>query len=271
MNKIPLIIWSRYRPAQLDLLLRSIHKNAFGLFLPIVIYRADERFKSGYNLVRDRHQDVSWVEELSGFKENTVQVLNGLNSDFVSCACDDNFIYRAISSNDICSILPRYDNEIASLRLGYNTIVQNIHTGSIQPPLNIVIDDGYSLVWPIYAYHPQENFGYPFSLDLHIFRLSFLKDLMSELEFENSSQLEGGLTRFRDKIDIMRSFAKSVAVNLAINSAGGCTRAGETFGVSLDELNDRFLGGDVIDLEDLSRQEYSGCHVERKILWSKAI
>src|SRR6185436_1404072 len=140
---------------------------------------------------------------------------------------------------------------------------QVIHRGTKQQPLNYVIEkDGY-LSWPIWAYHPHENYGYPFGLDFHIYRRSLISSLLEQIEYKNTSELESQLTtRFRNKVDELRSFKNSCAVNLPLNCAGGVTRAGEINPVSLENLNEKYLDGYIIDIDDISKQNIKGCHQE---------
>lgn len=261
---IDLIIFSRYRCAQLSLLLRSINLNAKGIFSPTVIFKPDKEYENGYNILIGKYPEVRWVEqrEQDYFSTLTRIEIENSESKYLSIATDDSVIYRHTTPELVEYILPPHENVVGSLRLGHNTIVQDIHRGTIQPPLNVVVEHGCWMEWPIICYNPQENYGYPSSLDFHIFRTSLIRRLIEDMPFRNSSELEGKLTAFRGEIDYMRSFTESVVVNCPVNSAGGITQNGQIFPSSLEFLNNQWLSGKEIDLDSFSKEKIIGCHQE---------
>ncbi len=279
MSKITLIVWSKDRACQCHLLGTSIQKYAKSIFETNIIYKySNDSFRDGYHrlieseLEYEDYQDIFTFHLEKDFEEITKRIIRESKNEYIAFSTDDSVFYRGVTSNGffkgldkviLQNALPKYNNEVFSFRLGYNTIIQNCHTGQLQPPLNIHVNHGGWLSWPIAMYNPHDNYGYPFGLDLHVFRRDLLLPIMEEIEFKSTNELESILTtNYRHKIDELRSFEHSVAVNIPINSVTQVTRAGEQHPLSKEELNQKFLDGYIIDLENISKQDIRGCHAE---------
>jgi hypothetical protein len=220
-------------------------------------------------LVED-YPEVDWIRELKSIQGHTKFAVNEHNEELVSFATDDCVFFREVNKFQLLKALPEQNNQVFSLRLGYNTIMQNVHTGQTQPPLNIKVEHENHLSWPLAFYHPHDNYGYPFGLDLHVFRKTLIKPILDEIEFRSTNELESQLTtKYRHRVDEMRSFKHSVAVNIPINTVTGVTRAGEFHAVSKEELNQRFLDGWKIDLAEIAKHKIIGCHQEIPFSWVK--
>ena len=265
---IRLIIWSKDRACQLSLLLKSIDKFAPDIFDIKILYKySSDFFKIGYEKLIKDIPNITCTKEIDGQFQNWTYSQITTASHLVSFATDDSVIYRQLEKKLLEKILPEQECYVTSLRGGYNTIVQDVHQNTTQPPLNVVVDSGDWLEWPIVCYHPHENYGYPFSLDFHIFRRSLMLRLLEDMTFNNSSELEGKLTAFRQEIDYMKSPSQSVAVNIPINTAGGVTVAGKYHPISLEELNQKWLDGFEIDLDHIAAQDIVGAHQEIQLQW----
>ncbi len=67
------IVFSKDRAAQLDLLLKSISKNAKDVFQLKVIYASSEiSFEKGYEKLIDKHPEVKWMKESTNFKNDVM-------------------------------------------------------------------------------------------------------------------------------------------------------------------------------------------------------
>lgn len=268
---IDLIIWSKDRPAQLHLLLDSIQKYMPNAFKTTVIYTyTSEAYKQGYDeiIVNKTLQDevarcMFGFKYESDFRTDTMEVI-GLSDRFVCFSTDDTVLTRP------AEFKPEYMDRVAtfSLRLGFNTIEQDIHAGTQQPPLNTYDDEGDTISWFFGDYHPHHNYGYPFGLDMHVYHKKDIYDLTRYMPFKNTNELETGL--FHKKLCVsprMRSFKESVAVNVPVNSISGVTRAGEVHGSPTEFLNSEYLSGKRISLDAVSNEKIVGCHQEIKLEW----
>lgn len=256
---IKLIIFSKDRAAQLELLLRSIETNIPDLFSPVVIYTSSTRdFKHGYERLRDSYKEsVLFVPETNLRKDIITQT--NLATNHICYSTDDTVIFKPFGSKNILDI--RQD-QVFSLRLGLNTVMQDIHTGTYQPALTSYHEDKDILTWQVNRYHPHSNYGYPFALDMHIMPAKLIQSLISEFNWHNPTGLESGLTKYRDKIKYLSSPKYSIAVNIPVNCAGGVTQHGKFFPASLESLNESYLNGNLISLKHIAEQNIIGCHQE---------
>lgn len=270
---IDLIIWSKDRAAQLHLLLDSIQQNMTGIFNPYIIYNySNDEYMKGYDLLFDGRHCPSYIFDgltiikEENFRKDTMLIVGNKTSDndFIAFSTDDTVLTRPAEFRR-----GYMDNvSVFSLRLGFNTTEQDIHAGTTQPPLNVYKDEGTTISWNFGDYHPHNNYGYPFGLDMHVYHREELYNLMKYMNFKNTNELETGL--FHKKLCIsprIRSFKQSVAVNIPVNSITQVTRAGEIHSSTTEYLNSEYLKGRRLSLDSLSKEKIVGCHQEIKLEW----
>jgi hypothetical protein len=255
-----LIIWSKDRACQLELLLRSIHENAQNTFERIWVIKkyTTAQFKEGYDRL---NFNVDFVSETSGFEADTRRIIGLTSSDSLCFSTDDNIIYRPVQEfPDV-----KY-GECFSLRLGYNTVVQDHNKASLQPPLNQVIERDGQLEWNPDKYHPLSNYGYPWALDFHVYSTRQLQDTVKRFSFKNTNELESGLFKYRNEITTMKSFTHSCAVNWPLNCLSGYTQSDN---ISNEWLNEQFLNGKRLSLDYIASQRIIGAHQSFDLKWYK--
>lgn len=266
------LIFSKDRAAQLDLLLRSIEKNTIDLFSSIVVLYtySNEEYKEGYErLISNlRGYRPLFVKE-EDFRQDTLDFCE--NTKYVSLLTDDTVFFRPFEfdfSNELVLKFLNEVNSVFSLRLGYNTVVQNIHANPVlmQPYLHFVVEKDGILSWNPKFYRSTYNYGYPFSIDAHIYHTEFLYDLMKQIPFKNTNQLESGLFQYHQIVNKMYSLNHSVAVNIPCNNLSNITVAGQYYPFTTKELNDAFLEGKRILLDTIERADIAGCHQEEKLV-----
>lgn len=267
---IPLLIFSKDRACQLDLLIRSVYKHCPQL-MPYVVWKAtDAEYKTGYEVLMDRYI-LSFFREETKIQSDLVDFLQNLSyntGDLFALATDDTVFYRSLffSDKEIEDLL---DNETftVSLRMGLNNTIQNYQTCEKQVPINFYDEITTQLVhpkwikWNWLSYPPHSNPGYPMGQDMHIYRK---RDFLEQLLFpiESMRQVESDMVNDRNRIEkeFMVSPYYSVAVNIPANNSQEPFIENEFNSYSLKELNDRFLGGQEIDLEEIEKTEVVGCH-----------
>lgn len=91
---IDALVFSKDRPAQLDLLLRSIRKHASAVYDTVVVLWtvSDERYATGYHLLAGEHEETHLLPELD-FEHDVRQWLRAAGP-VVSFLCDDDVFYR---------------------------------------------------------------------------------------------------------------------------------------------------------------------------------
>jgi len=255
------------RSAQLHLLLESIKKNANNIFNINVLYKSsNEEFKRGYDLLKERFPYINWVEE-TNFKEQTLKLIE-TDLEHTCFFTDDDIIYNSISESDIVECLK--DNNIFcfSLRLGTN--VSYCYTMNCD---DILIPDKQDekFVWWNWT-KSYADFGYPLSVDGHVFRTKEIKKLIRAVNFTNPNTLEGNLQVFENfPKETMVAYKISVLVNSPNNIVQNVyhNRKAEKYSFTTKELNDKYLANEIIDLNSIDFSNIRGCHQELEFKFKK--
>ena len=265
---ISLLIWSKDRACQLDLLLRSLPSNLFNV---LVLYRVSTReYQYGYDKLIERYPDYFFTSE-TDFELQTRFIVWSA-SDYICLSTDDTVFYShpKISSAGIKAAMSE-DVITFSFRYGRNTVVQNHNTGEIQPSLNIYEDCHDFIRWRFDQYHPLHNYGYPFGLDMHVYRTEVLKELINQFSFSNTNQLESNLFKYTNVVPkVICSEHTSTAVNIPCNNMSGITLGGTTYPFSTESLNQAWLYGYQIKLDDIQKMKFIGCHCEVPLGFEKS-
>ena len=263
---------SKDRAMQLHLLLDSLYKNTEDLFQLKVLYTSsDETFRDGYKLTQSIFPDVVWIEEGS-FKDDVVGMLNE-EQRFSCFFTDDNIFYRKqeFSEEIVSQLSDRVDSFCCvSLRLGKNTKYEYIHDEEINTE---ILNDFYKYkdeirLWNYNLFPAMSNFGYPLSVDGHIYKTAYLKNFLSNLDFNNPNEMEGEMCMNRHIFpSTMGCFDTSYIVNTPINRVQEtCLNPfGDKFGISQGKLNTKYLNGTVIDFDKIDFSDIIGCHQELEL------
>lgn len=252
---ITAIVFSRARPMQLDLLLTSLERNAPGVFDVNVIWYKDD-FSEGYTTCAEEHLDYNFIVE----DDLTYQVCSLLRDDgLVTFFTDDDVLYRRFLGLELG------DDEICfSLRLGLNTTFCYPHARQQKVPSK----RGHRLRWNWMM--ADGDFGYPMSLDGHVF---WAPDLFPVLgRFTTPNWLELMLMRAAPSIDKswMVCSLESHLVGIPANRVNTDmpNRNGDFHPYSVQELNDRYMCGERIDLDALDFSDIRGAHQEMELLFA---
>lgn len=240
-----ILIWSKNRACQLHLLLESIYKNLHPIHhvRPYVIYDFDEEeFGVGYNKVINAFKDVTFFAQgQTSFRKNTLDAIELANNS-ICFMKDSNVIYREVE----CEIPSLYYNECFSLRLGFNTLVQNYRNNEQQSPLTSCFHRHHYVFWNASLYHPASNYGYTMSLDGHCYMTKHIKSIIENLKFHDTNSLETELGKYRNEMLYMSSYEKSVLVDIV--------EVNET------ECNNQYINGNIIDISSVTKENILGTH-----------
>ena len=265
---IDCVILSKDRPAQLDLLIRSIRKNTPAHMFNIIclIIGSNEDYNDGYRKLY-RKNNIYPVYQL-GFEQDVLGILKHIcKNEFMCFMTDDDIVYKNISENDMSDLEDSFSySECFSLRLGQNTLMQDQYTCKyVDPPLSFREVDKNVMCWNHWDLPDDENnFGYPMSVDGHIFKRRMMVGFLNNCKFHNPNSMEAELCKFKRKIaPIMCSFTHSVLINSPNNRVADCNNsAGLIFPMDQKETNQRFLDGEEIDLESIDFEHIIGTHQE---------
>lgn len=183
------IIFSKDRPLQLDLALKSLKKNLLIDNSISVICSASEEYNSAYVQLIHEHNDVEFCYESdydygddpndgTGFQWLLTSLIQN-SRPYVMLMTDDNIFYRESKTTelDLGNLFSR-DIACLSLRLGLN-ITHRDGYPSEQPRFERVA--GYHLIWNRMSMLAQSYFNYPLSVDAHIFKKETILNIIDEL------------------------------------------------------------------------------------------
>jgi hypothetical protein len=280
LNNINLIIFSKDRAAQLDLLLRSMYENSNDIFDPIVLYRHTSQihikaYQKLFNRMIKARCRKNFIQNKCkrrievDFRNDLIEMIEQNESEMVGFLTDDCIFYRKLNLNceNIYNLLyPENNVACVSLRLGTNTNVQTYHVGDLLPPLRYTTN-GDLISWNAKDYNPYCNYGYTFSLDGHIFRKKLILDLIKQIDFKNPNQLEASLSQFSHKYQIPSYI---IAPNKSCVFACPNNRTQNEYqnacGVqhpySIDDLAKKYLDNEMITLDCLNPEMINCTHQE---------
>lgn len=264
------IIWSKDRASQLFLLLESMEKNIVTENKKIYcVYKASNSdYQFGYSVCRKRFPKVFFMEEMN-FYDDSVSILETF-SEKVCFLTDDTVFYSTTSLNEILQIYTYLNSNVSnifSMRLGYNTHIQDHINGYSQH--NLVVDKKEKDVvsWNPAKYPGFMNYGYPFAIDAHIYNVGFILPKVKSFVWKNTNELEGGLQKFNDKVFSLGSFVNSRAVNIPYNNLSGLTMTNTVNSCTLSGANQNLLLGKKIDIKTIEETKVVGCHQDIKLKW----
>lgn len=245
MAPIYTLIFSRDRAMQLDLLLYSMSKFAPQLHPVRVLYRASNKeFEEGYYRLRCNWKNVGWIPE-TDFNAQLLGCLRecqagrmGEDSDYlepypyISFLVDDDVFYRPLPPDWMPS-----PGEAYAPRLGNNCT----YCFNLSRPMN----------------QQEGDFRCTMSLDGHIYLADeILPTITQHAPYCHPNNIEDKLW---DKISPRLRYAEqSCLVGIPHNRVG--THPNPNGGGSVVHLNDRFLQGERIVLEDMDFSNVHGVH-----------
>lgn len=255
-----ILIWSKDRACQLDMFLASVKQYA--KFTPEVIclYQiSSEDFERGYRTVAEQYDFLRLVPE-NDFYSDTINLIADSST---ICLCTDDSVF--IGEFGLQDELIR-EHATFSYRMGLNTRTQHTLGGIEQPYLNrhVIKDD--ILIWKWTEYSQTNDYGYPLSLDGHVYLTQRLMPIITSIRFNNPNDLEGQLFFNKSSLpQTMASYTSSRLVNVPVNNMSGITRFGDKYSYPIDELNSDFLAGKRFKY-DLSGVDIVGAHQELQMI-----
>jgi hypothetical protein len=209
------LVFSKDRPYQLDAFLRTAKDNA-GISLAdvSVLYRYTGEFKDDVEVVKSENPEVKFINQ-NDFRSDVISWIDNVDTDVVSFATDDALFTRNVPSDLIRDILIANENVVTfSLRMGLHldhcyptNSPQRIPNGQIQNEM---------FVWS--TEHADGDWGYPLSVDGHVFRRDFVKSMFEAFTFSNPNSLESNWQSLRRMVSpVACCFLKSCYFNVPLN------------------------------------------------------
>jgi hypothetical protein len=257
------LILSRERPAQLELLLTSLERNAPGVFDWRVLWR-DDIDPDGYEWELQRQHGIGrFARELrpGDFELFVRGILDECEHEHFAFFCDDDVLYRPLPR----VVWPGGNTQIicVSLRLGENTVVQYPTGRSQRFPGHL----------PWEWLEAEGDFGYPGSVDGHVFRTHDLRGLLAGRMFPNPTALECALAdaclAAESERPLMACFPRSLLVGVPVNrvSEQSNVRHGGSMIYSAESLRASWEQGMRLDLDAIDFTGVDGAHTELDLRW----
>jgi hypothetical protein len=264
------IIFSKDRAMQLHLLLESIllNFNVDDYTLNILYKASNDEYNRGYNMIRDLYPQFNYKRE-ENFKSDLMSFFN--NSEYTVFLTDDDIIYQSfkLNNDELHNIFMLTDANCFSLRLGLNTV--NCYTMQRLNKLENFNKHSFfhdtDLIEPVISWKVKDgtnDYAYPMSLDGHIFKTEYIKNLCEILEYSNPNLFEAMLSNFSRPDMIISSYNQNKLVNSPINRVQETFHnlSGMKYNYSSEDLNEMYLDDVCFDFNKMNFNEITGCHQE---------
>jgi hypothetical protein len=264
------IIFSKDRPMQLHLLLESIllNFNVEDYTLNILYKASNDEYNRGYNVIRDLYPQFKYKKEES-FKNDVLSLFN--DSKYTTFFTDDDIIYKSfkLNNDELHNIFMLTEANCFSLRLGLNTV--NCYTMQRLNKLNNYNTHNFyfdiDLIEPVISWKVKDgtnDYAYPMSLDGHIFKTEYIKNLCEILEYSNPNLFEAFLSNFTKPEMVISSYKYSKLVNTPINRVQETFQnlSGMKYKNSAEDLNEMYLDGVCFNFSKMDFNEINSCHQE---------
>jgi len=261
MAELQIIIPSKDRAAQLDLLLRSL-KAMFAEWdqqrVTILHRSTTNDYAEGYERIKDCHPEFEYVAEVK-FREDLPKQVG--DEPYLQFLMDDDVLVRPYSLE--CEEFVRFrDNpHIAALSLRMAPYMDYCYTEnmSISPPPFLA---NRAWLWP----GMRGDWGYPHSVDGSVWRTEDVVETIQHGTYTAPNNLEPTL-RFAMKRPMALCFSEPRLVNIAANTVQDACAANRHGGGSAEECNKRFLGGERIGMGNFKGLRQPSPHFELDFEW----
>lgn len=261
------IVFSKDRAMQLHALLDSYREMAeHGAVLRVLFACSSRRHARAYRELREMFEaeQVEFVKQprWPRFKNWVLAALRSLDADEVFFLVDDDIFVRSVDFADLAAIRPR--ECVFSLRLG--TCLRRSYALDREQPLPPFRSEHpfgpEKLVWR--WSEGTADWGYPLSLDGHVYDRRELIGMMEAFDFRGPNSLEGGLEAhfgdsFRERLGA--SYRDPVIVNIPANRVQDEVR-NRHGGLHHDRLLELWERGYRIDRAPIRGIRPESCHLE---------
>lgn len=264
---INVVIFSKNRAAQLDLLLRSFKEyfKEYSLANISVVYSySSDEFKSGYKKLEDEIKNVSFIHDLKygSFKETMLKTINASFSKTMFLVDDIVFKdYFSVQDQEI-QILENEQIIATSLRL-WKGIDHCYAINQPSPPPSFINKHVWN--WTV----SSGDWGYPMSVDGNVFRTDFICNKINQINFANPNQFEAGLAAYADRTKQYMSCYTDASklLNIPANLVQNVFKNRHGSLNSVEELNDSFLKGKKLSYDHITNCKNNTVHMEIPLIW----
>jgi len=256
-NKTITLIFSKDRPLQLDLCLRSYFDKCVGhenTDVYVLFKATSDRYLDAYLELSEDFIEVTFFQENS-FKDNLLAILNREQYENVFFVVDDNVFVKDFNINEITESI-KSDKVLGfSLRLGKNTTYCYSHDANQRVPEMFAgkIDGIYGYEW----YDQDLDFGYSLELSSSVYKVKDIWSILFLGHYLNPNDLEWSMYLAIHKymnIKYLLCYENSVAFCNPINKVQSTN-------------NNRNMNDDCYSAENLLKMFENGYRIDPKIFY----
>lgn len=255
------IIFSKNRACQLDLLLRSIEQffdNWHKQNLIIVYSFGYKDYQIAYDICKWEHKHFTFIDDQEmGFKEAVSRGLNP-NNPYTVFFVDDNIMLRSFSDKDDRFVRYSKDPNILCLSLRMHPNVTECYTEGKATPPPAISSDG---IWDWTSCGHNGDWSYPMSLDGNIFRTNIITPHVRNMSYSNPNTMEAVFAQHPIPVRNMICYQEPRLLNVPANKVQDVNnnRSGN---VNPLELNEKYIKGKRINLKPFVGIYKSSPHYE---------
>lgn len=251
---VDILIFSKDRALQLELLLRSIKQKLLLRSNVSVLYKtSNEIFNVAYDELKKEYPEVCFIRE-SGFQSDVIKIVSTFKNRFCIFFCDDDVFINEVTEKELNELILQYDSKpIHSISLRMNPNINYCYPArkEIAPPT--FIEKEKFLLWDWRTCNIHYCWGYPMAVNSHIYETNKIFKVISGIGFRNPNDLECHLNRnrFQDK-PLLISFKESKVFCVQNNFVK--PDKGQSFEIDVNSaefLNSLFLKGKRIDTKNI--------------------
>lgn len=281
LNRLLILIFSKDRPMQLELTIRSLYKHLKSIStIPVstyVLYKATlPEYQKGYMEIENK-EALHFIRERN-FYEDVLRITSNIYFSHIMFVVDDTVFIKDFNIDTGINLLNENRSILGlSLRLGNNTnfCYMSNQNQCMKKPIE---RKGEFNIW---AWKDSSgDFGYPLELSSSIYRTSDIIDILYRVEkFVNPNVMELFMDEHRKSNQVcskvsqrpyLASFETSIAFSNPLNITQDMwqNKHQQNSHNSLIKLNQKFLQGYRIVLEPFETLTPNSAHYEHEIILS---
>jgi hypothetical protein len=252
---------------QLELFIRSFNtfvRNADQYCVNVLYTHSTDEFRQGYIKLRETtsHNVVLYNE--TNFRGDTIKLIDITNPHTVFFTDDDVFINN----------FDFYDKQMESFEWDESIVCRSLRLNKHLTycyPAQLPMKQPMFFGDNTFNWHGCDgDYGYPLSLDGHIFRTKDILQFLVREDYTSPNTLESKMARSTLGLPPkIICYDKSIIINNPCNQCqvDWVNIHGKE---NLELLNERFLNGQVIVLDNFTGFENTSCHVEMPLKFKQA-
>ncbi|MDO6712885.1 hypothetical protein Q4567_19280 [Aliiglaciecola sp. 2_MG-2023] len=266
VDELLIFIFSKDRPLQLDLLLKTLGQNVKGKLNVQVLFNASNvNYENAYKQVFEENDSLNLLAiQETKFRPDMIEILKKSNCKSIMFLVDDIAFIRPVDADLLVSLSSQ--GYIVSTRLGKNITHSQTQSNILvtQPYFkSMIFNDETFLSWYWYK-SKSSHWSLPTALDGNVFQLSSLIPIIESVSFKAPNSLEEalGVYRFVFKFSKAVCYEQPRIVNFPLNSVKTEEFNFPHMGLDTAEMLSIYEDGGRLDISDFSHDIHNSPHME---------